>query len=204
MTDLRKIAEDIYSKEKTTSHKDLVVNYEKYKDTLDKFDYNESQEKFDLFLQLLADYAIALSEIENYKKAIVQIDKAIELFNADKQFDPEKIYSIKFHELLLWNRGKSNYYLQNYKLAKSDFEFLTIHYPDNTVYKTWLAATKNINQNRIKNILWYCVATCLLIEMFFDKGTTLKEITLGLGIFCLLVAAGLEIMTYYRKKKYVA
>jgi tetratricopeptide (TPR) repeat protein len=204
MTDLRQIADDIYSKEKTNSHKDLVVNYEKYKDVLDKYDYNDSQEKYDLFLQLKADYAIALAEIESYSKALPQIHKAVDLFTSDKQFDPEKIYSIKFYELLIWNRGRSNYYLENYSLAKSDFELLTKQYPDNIIYKKWLTATTDIKKNKIKNILWYCAAGSVLIESFLDKWRVAKNIFLVIGLLCLIVVVGLEINIYLRKKKYVA
>ncbi|OFY83535.1 MAG: hypothetical protein A3F72_12995 [Bacteroidetes bacterium RIFCSPLOWO2_12_FULL_35_15] len=204
MTDLRQIADDIYSKEKTNSHYDLVVNYEKYKDVLDKYDYNDSQEKYDLFLQLKADYAIALAEIKSYSKALPQIDKALDLFTSDKQFDLEKVYTIKFYELLIWNRGRSNYYLENYSLAKSDFELLTKQYPDNTIYKKWLVATTGIKKNKIKNILWYGLAGALLVESFLDKWVVAKNIFLIVGLLCLIAAVGLEINMYLRKKKYVA
>lgn len=202
MTDLRQIADDIYSKEKTTSHKDLVVNYEKYKDVLDKYDFAASQEKYDLFLQLLADYAIALSEIESYDKALPQIQKALDLFHTDKQFDPKKIYSIKFYELLIWNRGRSNYNLENYSLAKPDFESLTSQYPDNITYKKWLTATTNIKRNKIKNILWYFLAGSVLVESFLDKWIVAKNTFLFIGLFSLIVVVGLEINMYLRKKKY--
>lgn len=84
MTELKQIADDIYSKEKTTSHKDLIVNYEKHKNVLDSYDHKNSQEKYDLFLQLKADYAIALAEIESYSKALPQIHEALDLFTSDK------------------------------------------------------------------------------------------------------------------------
>ena len=201
MEELGKIADDIYSKENTTSHHALVANYEKYKDVLDKIDYNESQEKYDLFLQLLADYAIALSEIESYKKALMQIDKALDLFRNDKEFDPEKIKCIKFYELLLWNRGKSNYHLENYKEARSDFELLTKEYPENFTYKKWLSAVKNIKRHRIKNILWYCVIILLAIESFIVKKIIIQNTLLTACTLCLIAVIGLEINIYYQKKK---
>lgn len=204
MTNLQQIADDIYSTENTKSHKDLVLNYEKYKEELDRFDYNESQEKYDLFLRLLSDYAIALAGIESYKKAIPHIEKALELFKADKEFDPQKIYNTKFYELLLWNRGKSNYYLENYSLAKLDFELLVKEYPDNFIYKKWLITTKNIKLHLIKNILWYGVVVSLFIETFLDKIIFEKLIVIYIGILGLLAVLTLEALVYYRKKKYFA
>jgi tetratricopeptide (TPR) repeat protein len=204
MTDIKQIANDIYSKEKTKSHQDLVDNFEKYENTIDAVDYNLTADTYDIYAQLIADYGIALTEIHSYKKATPYIDKALDLFRNNKKYTADTLHNVKFYETLLFNRGLCYYYLNKYELARPDFDLLVKLYPDNSIYPKWTTAIKNKNLSRLKNIMWYLVAGALLIESFLDKNTTIKDLMLGLGLLCLLVAIVSETLIYYRKKKYDA
>lgn len=201
MTQIREIADDIYSKEKTKSHHDLVVNFERHQKTIEAIDFNATQESYDIYSQLIADYGIALAETRNYKKALPQIDKALDLLLSNKKFTTDTLPKVKFYEILVFNRGVCNYYLDKYKLALPDFELLVKLYPDNTVYQNWLIASGNKKLSRMKNILWYIVAGSVLVESLLSPATLLKDVTLAVGIFALLAAIILEIMLYFRKRK---
>ncbi len=204
MTDIKEIADDIYSKDKTKSHRDLVDNFERHQKTIETIDYKASQDTYDIYSQLIGDYGIALAETKSYKKAILPIDKALDLFLNNKKYATDTLPKVKFYETLIFNRGLCNYYLDKYDLARPDFELLVKLYPDNDIYPKWIIAIGNRKLNRLKNILWYFVAGSVLIESFFSKTTLIKEITLGLGLLALLGAIILETMMYYRKKKYSA
>ncbi|MBL0053586.1 MAG: hypothetical protein IPP29_19880 [Bacteroidetes bacterium] len=204
MTDIKEIADDIYSKEKTKSHRDLIDNLERYQKTIETIDYKATSDTYDIYSQLIADYGIALLETQSYKKAIPSINKAIDLFKSNKRFTADSLPNVKFYETLIFNRGLCNYYLDNYELAQPDFELLVKLYPDNDIYPKWTNSIGNRKLNRLKNISWYFVAGSVLIESFFSKTKLIKDITLGLGLLALLSAIILETMMYYRKKKYGA
>lgn len=204
MTDIKEIADDIYSKEKTKSHHDLVGNFERHQNAIEAIDYKATQETYDIYSQLIADYGIALAETQSYKKAIPTIEKAIDLLQNNKKYTTDTFPKLKFYETLIFNRGLCNYYLDKYELARPDFELLIKLYPDNSIYPKWTNAIGNRKLNRLKNILWYFVAGSVLIESFFSKTTLIKYLTLGLGLLALLGAIVLETMMYYRKKKYGA
>ena len=204
MTDIKEIADDIYSKEKTKSHRDLVDNFEQHQSAIEAIDYKSTQDTYDIYSQLVGDYGIALAETQSYKKAIPPIDKALNLFLNNKKYTSDTLLKVKFYETLLFNRGLCNYYLDKYELARPDFELLVKLYPDNSIYPKWTNTIGSRKLNRLKNILWYFVAGSVLIESFFSKSTLIKDLTLGIGLLALLGAIILETIMYYRKKKYGA
>ena len=204
MSDIKIISQDIYDKEKTKTHRDLVYNFEKHKDFLDTIDYKDDPEIYDLYSRLVADYGIALAKIEAYKKALPILNQGLELFKKNKHYSWDELKKLPFYENLLFNRGISNYYLDNYQNAKQDFQLLLKIYPDNTIYEKWLIAINNVFLNRLKNVLWISGSIVLAFEVFLDQSRTLKNILLtGVSLF-LISALVLELITYRRKKKYVA
>jgi len=204
MTDIKEIADDIYSKEKTKSHRDLVDNFERHQKIIETIDYKATQDSYDIYSQLIGDYGIALAETQSYKKAIPSIEKALDLFLNNEKYTADTLPKVKFYETLIFNRGLCNFYLDKYELAKPDFELLVKLYPDNNIYPKWTNAIGNRGLNRLKNILWYVVAGSVLVESFFSKTTLVKDLTLVLGLLALLGAIILETMMYYRKKKHGA
>ena len=204
MTDIRQIADDIYDKEKTKTYRDFVENFEKQQNAIDTVDYNATAESQEIYSKLLADYGIALSEIKSYKKAIPVLNKSLELISNNKKYSPETLYKIETYELSLFKRGLCNYHLDNYELARLDFELLIKHFPNNSIYPKWFNAIKNQNIIRLKNISWYFVAGAILIENFLDKTPLLKTITLGFGLIAFIIAILLETILYLRRRKYGA
>ncbi|QGK74417.1 hypothetical protein [Flavobacterium sp. SLB02] len=204
MTDIKEIANDIYSKENTKSHRDLIHNFERHQKTIETIDYKATVDSYDIYSQLIADYGIALAETQSYRKAIPSIDKALNLLENNTKFTAETLSNVKFYETLIFNRGICNYYLDKFELARPDFELLVKLYPDNDNYPKWTNAIENRKLNRLKNVLWYFVAGSVLIESFYNKTTLIKDLTLGIGMLSLLGAIILETMMYIRKRKYGA
>ena len=201
MSSIKQILDEIYSKENTKSPRDFVDNFEKHYHLIEAIDHNETMDMNDTYSQLIADYGIALAETQSYKKAIPVLDKALNLFQNNKKFSPESLRNLEFYQALLFSRGKSYFNLDNFELAKLDFELLTELYPDNSIYAKWTSAIKNKNLNRTRNILWYCVAGFAIVESFLGKESYLKDIALALGAISLLSTISIEVILYYRRNK---
>jgi len=152
MIDIKVIAEDIYSKENTKSHRDLIDNFERHQKTIETIDFKATEDTYAIYSQLLADYGIALAETQSYRKAIPTIDKALDLLENNKKFTTKTLPNVKFYETLIFNRGICNYYRDKFELARPDFELLVRLYPDNDNYPKWTNAIKNRKLNRLKNI----------------------------------------------------
>jgi tetratricopeptide (TPR) repeat protein len=200
MTELKLISLKIYTVETTKSPQDLVDNFETHQDLIESADHNSTLEDYSLYTRLTSDYAIALTDIESYKKAIPYLNKGLTLLTNDPTVDKENIKSVKFYQALIFRRGISNYYLKNYSEAKKDFTLLTKFYPDNVTYKTWLIAINNISLNRIKNILWLLVAIFLMGETFLKHYNLPHELFLWTGVLALVTVVILEIIISNRKK----
>ena len=56
MNDIKQLSNEIYDKEKTSSYSDFIDNYKKYESEIDNTDYNLSQENYDVYSQLIADF----------------------------------------------------------------------------------------------------------------------------------------------------
>jgi hypothetical protein len=200
MNELKTIALKIYTVETTKSHQDMVDIFELHEDLIESSDHNSSPENHTLYTRLTSDYAIALTNIESYKKAIPYLDKGLSLLMKDPTIDQENIKTVKFYQTLIFNRGVSNYYLNNYSASKRDFVLLTKLYPDNITYKNWLIAINNISLHRIKNILWILVTAFLLIETFLKHYNFPHELFLWTGVISLITVVVLEIVISNRKK----
>jgi tetratricopeptide (TPR) repeat protein len=204
MIDIKQIADDIYNKEKPKTPRDFIANFKKHQQAIESVDYNSAEDTYDTYSQLIGDYGIALAETQSYKKAIPVLDKALDLLIKNKRFAPDTLPNLAFYETLLFKRGQSYYNLDKFELAKPDFELLIKLYPDNSIYPKWVNAIKNGNLIRLRNILWYCVAGAVIIENFFNNRTLMKYLILGFGVLSLISVVVLEIVFYFKKRKYGA
>jgi hypothetical protein len=200
MNELKAIALKIYTVETTKSPQDMVDNFELHQDLIDSSDHNSSPETYTLYTRLTSDYAIALTNIESYQKAIPYLDKGLSLLMNDTSVDQENVKTVKFYQALIFNRGVCNYYLKNYSASRTDFVLLTKLYPDNVTYKSWLIAINNISLNRIKNILWILVTAFLLVETFLKHYNLPHELFLWTGVLSLVTVVVLEIVISSKRK----
>lgn len=138
MNNLKEIAAEIYDHNKTKSYEELAKKIESNLQLIQSFDYKESAETYDIYSQLIANYGIALSETENYTKAIPKIEKALELFKNNPIYSQETINEVKFYEILIFNHAICNYYLNNIDKSKEDFKILVKLYPNNMLYSKWI------------------------------------------------------------------
>ena len=204
MKDIKQISDEIYDKENTKSHRDFIDNYRKHETEIEETNYNSSQETYDIYSRLIADYSIALSSTKSYKKAIPEIDKALDLFINNKKYTPDTLRNVGFYEALLFNRATCNYYLDKFDLAKPDFDLLIKLYPDNSDYPKWINGFKTKKLYRLRNLLFYVLAASTLIVTVFENRTLLKYIFLGIGLTALVFTGIIELNIFIRKRKYSA
>jgi tetratricopeptide (TPR) repeat protein len=201
MQTLKEIAEEIYRVENTKSYKDLVLNIEKNLSLIETFNLNESEENYDTYSQLIADYGIALAEIESYKKAIPIIDMALGLYINNPNIPNEKLKELIFYEKLLFNRGKSYYNLENYDKAKPDFELLIALYPNNDVYPKWTKAIQNKFLYLVQKYWWYFILAVLIGVNLLPKEGLYRFVVSCVGGIAIIIGLLIELKLYLNKKK---
>src|SRR5688572_13173501 len=113
MINLNDIASEIYS-DQTKVHQDMVNSFELFQHDIESANVDSNTELYTLKTRLFSDYAIALTYTKNFKKAIHFIEKALSLLLNDVTINKNNIKEIKLYELLIFNRGVSNYHLGNY------------------------------------------------------------------------------------------
>ena len=96
MKDIKQISDEIYDKDKTKSYRDFIDKYKKYEAEIETTDYNLSQEIYDIYSQLIADFGIALTNTKSYKKAIPILNRAYDLFLNNKKYTIDKLQNVGF------------------------------------------------------------------------------------------------------------
>ncbi|HVA97339.1 MAG TPA: tetratricopeptide repeat protein [Bacteroidia bacterium] len=195
--DIKKLAAEIYA-DRTNAV--LVANFEKHQQEIDAVDYNESQEIYDIYSGLIANYGIALAQIDQFKKAIPVLNKAIQLFENNKEYSFHDLLESNLYVNSYFNLGYSYCRRNKYKLAKPYFEFLIKHFPENLHYANWLNRINSDNLIRLRDILMYCLTGSLLIETFYGKEyPILKYLGIGLWIPSLIISIILGIILYNKE-----
>ena len=197
---LNEIASEIYSSQ-TKVHQDMVNSFELYRDYIENADVALNPELYTLKTRLLADYAIALTYVKDYKKSVLYLNIALPLLLNDIKIDKKNIKEIEFYELLIFNRAVSNYNLGKLSIAKTDFDLLVKLYPEKIIYKNWQESLNLMNLNKVKNILWIIGAFFLLIEILFEYIHLPSEIPMLFTVLFMSIAIIIEIIVFFKKKE---
>lgn len=200
---VNELYDKIYTDESTKDSNTFLGIFDPNKEIVESAVINGNQDLHNKVMRLTADYAHHLTMRENYKKAIPQIDKAIELFQTYSDFKGSNLYEIGFYETLIFDRAMSNYYLKNFKASKQDLIILMDKFPDNDKYKNWMAATQTHSTQILINVLWYVIAAAALLTSFAEREDIgiLYDLVLYLGGIALIVAVSAEILKTMNKRK---
>ena len=179
---------------------DIVeANYDVVQNTISP----QTQGELETLTRIIADFGLCLVTREAYLKAIKQIDKAIELFKENEELKNKDLYKVQFFETLVFNKGVAFYYLNQFDKSTSSFKSLLSKFPDNNKYQNWLVASKNHRRQKLSNYLWYPVFVFIIIGEIFDKAQLgkLYNISLTIGIICVISALSISLKVYLDKKK---
>jgi hypothetical protein len=193
----------IYSDHRFKDPQEFIDIYETNKELIEGLPLNGDKEVYRKITRLTGDYAHHLTTREYYKKALPKIDKAIELFELNPDYIGTDLFKHQLFEALVFDRAVSNYYLKNYKEAKSDLRILKDRFPDNDKYQNWLNSLQTFSIRALINVCWYVVAGAMLVTMLFDEKEIgiLRDIILFVGIIALIIAVTADLKSRFAKRK---
>lgn len=110
-----------------------------------------------------SDYAIILGQKEYYSHAISEQNTAIMLWESHPELSMPVI-DVELYELLRFYRGVGYYHTKQMDKSKEEFSFLTLTYPRNEKYMTWLKAVKKYKFGRYQNIIGWTIIVIALIR----------------------------------------
>lgn len=200
MPNLQQIAAEIYNQEHSTSHRELVANIERHWAAIQSADYQAHPVEHDVYCQLMADYGIALAEIQDYQKALPHIAMALKLFENNPNLN-NRLPDLKFYESLLFQQGLCHFYQGHPALALPVFEQLVKLYPQNSLYQSWVNAIHKRKWRRWKIASWYLLAVGIIGMSIFDEPSWYKNAFIALGIVALVGGMVLDGVVFYSKKK---
>ncbi len=195
--DLNSIVGGLYGEKDIKTREDLINSFDNHQSTIDTFNYSSTPELSNSYLRLLSEYALSLSVLDKDKKAIPFLDKALLLY--ERNYSKE-LFQTETYEFLLWHRGKCNFNLKHFDIAKADFDVLVKHYPDNAIYQKWVDEFANIKLSRLINVFYFLLFISLICS-FFKNNLLLHNVS----FYLLFVFGGIIIVTesilYKRRHK---
>lgn len=200
MPKLEQIAAEIYNREHSTSHRALVANIERHWTAIQSAEHQANRAEHDVYCQLMADYGIALAEIQDYQKALPQIATALKLFENNPNLNT-RLPDLKFYETLLFQQGLCHFYQGHPALALPVFEQLVTLYPQNSLYQTWVNAINKRKWRRWKIASWYLLAVAVIGMSIFDEPSWYKNASIALGTVALVGGLVLDGMGYVSRRK---
>lgn len=193
--------ESTYAQQLQYEPRKFVEFYDHNRILIEGQDVSKNSTIYDQVMHLTSDYAISLVHNKSYQKAKPVIEKSLILFQNHHIHKDSDLLSIKYYEVLIFNRAMTNYYSGNYQKAITDLETLNTRYPDDERFVNWLKAAKSYKLVKLENALFFVLAISILGSVFIDDTRS----TLG---FLLLVTetaslVAIAIITYikWRRRK---
>jgi tetratricopeptide (TPR) repeat protein len=157
---------------------------------------------YDYVMRLTCDYAILLEDSGFLKKSIPYLDKAIALMEKFPNYQKEKLFEIKYYELIVFHKARALYNLKRYKDSKLLFDRLDKAFPNNDQYQSWILGIK---AKRYDYLIWSGTGV-LLTDMIFrtlikGKFPLIDKLTLWILILSLFFSVTFEIIKRIELKK---
>ena len=194
--------EKIYTDKSYRKADNFIEFIESNIDLINNIEIGEDKELHDKILRLIIDYAHSLTLCESFRKALPQINKAIDLFESHPDHKNTDLIRLPNYEYLIFDRAEANYYLKNIKSAIKDLEILNTEFPDNDKYDNWLSNSLKYQTRQILRIVWYIIGGAVLLTTFIEKETIgfWYNILLGIIAIGLLVIIPTEFVIREKKK----
>ncbi len=165
---IKELHDNLYNEESPRNYRYLLNYYETNRDLIENVDLSNLDD-YDYAMKLTCDYSLALFDLGYAKKGILYSDKAISLIENFPNFDKDKLFDIRFYELILFNKAKALYNLKKYKESALIFEKLNKQFPENDFYLSWIYGLKNRKYQLLSNIGLYVMLFSIILNIFFEK-----------------------------------
>jgi len=169
----------------------IIRLYEKNQILLDNKSTFKDKADFNDFVLLVGQYVISLEKMGKYAKSVKYADRLLQLIDIVKdEFDINQ-KSFATYWSILTTKGRSLYYLKDYKNSIPIFERLLEWDPDNDNFKNWLDASKTRKRNSINKYLYIGASILIITEIFFGDqigNPIVKQYLTGFGFIMFMTA----------------
>ncbi len=201
MLTLKEIHDKIYNDPSHQNYRVFISLYEENKLLIESTEITIDKEAAHIVIQLMSDYALALSNSGSYKNAIEYFNKVIPLFEVDSKFYNQDPFKIPLYESLIWGRARTFHYLKEYNNAAMDLKKLIANFPDNDMYRYWLRSTTAHKINKIGIICWILTMLGIMCSYIPSKGSSTIIVILCFTITFFGTAITIEIIKYILQSK---
>lgn len=201
MATLQEIFTRIYEAQSIKDPRSFISLYDQNKVVIENGDISVCLPNGDsMLIQLMADYALALFGVGNYKLALSYFDKTVPLLENDLKSRNQNPFSESLYEGLVWNRGTNLYYLKKYDAASKDFKKLVNNFPENDKYLNWLQACKIAKITIIQIVIGIIAVIELFVTFIVPRGKT-SLLILYISMITFAIALSFELWKYILRKK---
>lgn len=169
MTEIENLYNKIYNGAERISGRSFIKLFEDNRILIENTNISTSDEVYKIIRILISDYAIYLEENGNIKKSIPYLNKAIALYEKDKENYEINLFTIPYYETLIWKRAKSYYESNQYNLSKSDLGNLVKNFPDNDKYYNWFQGTLFDQVRKAGNVFWWIAIAASMGTTYFNN-----------------------------------
>ena len=167
MKSITDIYTEIYNDDSTKDPKKFISLIESEIDIIVNSDFADYNERKNATI-LIGDYAINLANVGYIKKAITYLNIAISLFETDDNLKNVDLLDEPLYEAIIWERGRCNFNLNSYLIAKNDFKKLCEKWPDNDRYKNWYNGCVEQSLNKFNWIFASIIIVCIIAKYIME------------------------------------
>jgi tetratricopeptide (TPR) repeat protein len=168
MTESTTIYDDFYNLDINNST-GVIKFYEKNLLLLDNKSVFQDKDDFDDYILIICQYVTSLEDIGKYTKTLKYAERGINLIDLKIEEYNIDLNDYSAYWSMLSSKGRSHFYLKDYKNSIHDYERLHQWDPDNDNIKNWLVSAKSRQRNSINKYLYITAIILILTEMIFGN-----------------------------------
>jgi tetratricopeptide (TPR) repeat protein len=191
---VKELHDNLYDEKTPRNPRFFIDTFETNIDLINNIDLSNLTD-YDYVMRLTCDYAIMLEDSGYLKKSIPYLDKAIDLMENFPEYQKNKLFDIRYYELIVFHKARALYNLKKFKDSQVIFDKLDKALPNNDIYQSWILGIKG---KKYDYLIWtgLCVILFDLILRTFLKGKypLFDKLTFWILLFALIFTATLEIV----------
>jgi tetratricopeptide (TPR) repeat protein len=168
MTESTTIYDDFYNLD-INNATGVIKFYEKNLLLLDNKSVFQDKDDFDDYIIIICQYVTSLEDIGKYTKTLKYAERGINLIDLKLEEYNIDLNDYSAYWSMLSCKGRSHFYLKDYKNSIHDYERLHQWDPDNDNIKNWLVSAKSRQRNSINKYLYVIAIILVLTEMIFGN-----------------------------------
>ena len=191
---IKELHDKLYDEKTPRNPKLFIDNYEANLDLITNVDLTNLHD-YDYAMRLTCDYAILLEDSGYLKKGILYLDKAIDLMGNFPDYQKDKLFDIRYYELIVFHKARALYNLKKYSDSLPIFERLDKAFPNNEKYLSWIYGLKRKKYEFYTWIGFGMIMTDLILRTFLKgKNSLFDKVSFWFLLFALIFSVSSEIL----------